>query len=85
LTLDQGAYWERRLSAAQRRFLEWGPSPRFVEGNYGRFLLTDDLTTQSLRFGYGGRLKPIRTPGLGVSVDPEKLARYGKLLKRLTA
>ena len=32
------------LSAAQRRLLQLAPQPRFVEGNYGRFLLADDLT-----------------------------------------
>ena len=68
------------LSAAQRRFLAaGGAGAKFVEGNYGRFLLADDLTGKSLRFGYGGRLKSIRGRGLGVKVDPEKLARYGLL------
>ena len=38
------------LSAAQRRLLQFMPvSPRFVEGNYGRFLLADDICTRSLR------------------------------------
>ena len=32
------------LSAAQRRLLWFSALPRFVEGNYGRFLLRDDLT-----------------------------------------
>ena len=67
------------LSAAQRRFLgSAGRSARFVEGNYGRFLLSDDLTVKTLRFGYGGRLKNLRRRGLGVKVDPDKLARYGR-------
>ena len=71
------------LSAAQRRFLSAaGRSARFVEGNYGRFLLADDLTVKSLRFGYGGRLKTLRGGGLGVKVSPDKLARYGKLLRQ---
>ncbi|MDP6637200.1 MAG: enolase C-terminal domain-like protein [Phycisphaerae bacterium] len=69
------------LSAAQRRFLVGsGGAARFVEGNYGRFLLTDDLTVKSIRFGYGGRLKTIRRRGLGVQADPKKLARYGSKL-----
>jgi len=68
------------LSAAQRRLLALAPPPRFVEGNYGRFLLADDLTRPSLRFGYGGRLKPLRGDGLGVKLDPVKLACHGRLV-----
>ena len=50
------------LSTAQRVFLTAAPRPVAVEGNYGRFLLTDDLTEPSPGFGYGGRL--LLPPGL---------------------
>jgi len=69
------------LSAAQRRFLAGtGCAARFVEGNYGRFLLADDLTTQSLRFGYGGKLKSLSRRGLGVTIDRAKLSLFGREL-----
>ena len=69
------------LSAAQRRFLSaGGGGARFVEGNYGRFLLVDDLTGKSLRFGYGGLLRTLRGRGLGVRIDSDKLARYGRVV-----
>ena len=71
------------LSAAQRRLLQLCPPPRFVEGNYGRFLLHDDLTTRSLRFGYGGRLRALAGPNLGIRVDPRRLARYATLVRTL--
>jgi len=71
------------LSAAQRRLLQWIPSPRFVEGNWGRFLLLDDLTDRSLHFGYGGRLAVLPGEGLGVTVDPRRLNRYGRLVASL--
>jgi L-Ala-D/L-Glu epimerase len=64
------------LSAAQRRWLQMIPPPEFVEGNYGRFLLKDDLTSPSLRFGYGGRLKALAGPGLGVRIIAAKLGAY---------
>ncbi len=64
------------LSAAQRRLLQLIPSPQFVEGNYGRFLMSSDVTDKSLRFGYGGRLKALREPGLGISVKMSKIDRY---------
>lgn len=73
------------LSAAQRRLLAACPPPRFVEGNYGRFLLRGDLARPSLRLGYAGRLKRLRGPGLGATVDESRLARYGQLLATLQA
>jgi muconate cycloisomerase len=75
------------LSAAQRRLLQLGPVPRFVEGNYGRFLLSDDVLggRKSLRFGYAGRLKALRGDGLGVDVSDQKLDRYAHLVKTLRA
>jgi len=73
------------LSAWQQRLLASGPRPRFVEGNYGRFLLDDDLTRPSPRIRYGGRLKSLPGPGLGVRVVDDKLAAHGRLVATLTA
>ena len=73
------------LSAAQRQLLWRAGLPRFVEGNYGTFLLADDLTARSIRFGYGGKLKCPANAGLGVRVDPRKIARHGTLVKALRA
>jgi hypothetical protein len=56
-----------------------------VEGNYGRFLMSDDLTTRSRRFGYGGRLGTLRGPGLGIQVDRRKLMQFGRLVRSLRA
>jgi L-Ala-D/L-Glu epimerase len=73
------------LSAIQRRFLQLGAGPRFLEGNYGKFLLRDDLTSPSLKFSYGGKIKTLREPGLGVTVREDKLAEYAKHLFTLEA
>ncbi|HDZ19867.1 hypothetical protein LCGC14_0563000 [marine sediment metagenome] len=73
------------LSAAQRRMLQLGPGPRFVEGNYGRWLLRGDLTQPSLRFGYGGLLRTRPGEGLGVQVDRRKLATFGQRVKTCRA
>ncbi len=73
------------LSAAQRRLLQAAPQPRFVEGNYGRFLLADDLTRKSLRFGFGGRLTSLRGSGLGVCVEPAQVEKHGRLIATLAA
>jgi len=73
------------LSAAQRRLLQLGPGPRFVEGNYGKWLLRDDLTRPSLRFGYGGRLRSLGGAGLGVEIDMSKMDQYGQLVATVQA
>ncbi len=71
------------LSAAQRRLLQWTPNPRFIEGNWGMFLMRGDLTDRSLRFTFGGRLSVLRCAGLGVDVDARRLERYGTLVASL--
>ncbi len=73
------------LSRAQRILLQWSPPPRFVEGNYGKFLLKDDLVYRPLRFGYGGRLRVATDATRDVDVDPEKLQRYAHLVASLRA
>lgn len=73
------------LSAAQRRLLQWAPAPRFVEGNWGLFLMRGDLTRRSLQFRFGGRLGVVRRTGLGVDVDAGRLERYGTLVASLGA
>jgi len=61
------------LSAAARWFLRLVPEVPFAEGNFGRFLLKDDVIARPLRFSFGGRWKPQTGPGLGVEVLPERL------------
>ena len=73
------------LSAAQRALLSVCPTPRFVEGNYGRWLLADDLTGKSLRFGWGGRLRYLGLQGFGVDADCVRLERYGTRIATLHA
>lgn len=63
------------LTAAGIHFLELCPRARFVEGAFGRILLRDDITRRSIRFGYGGRVRPPKGDGLGVDVLPVRLAQ----------
>ena len=64
------------LSAVERCFLNCVPGAAFVESNFGNFLLADDITRPKLRFGYGGRLKPLTGFGWSITVDEDKLAKY---------
>lgn len=63
------------LSAAGRAFLEVVPGVSFAEGSYGGFLLKDDVVDRTVRFGYGGRGRPLIGPGWGVKVKIERLER----------
>ena len=67
------------LSAAGRILLELvGRRARFAEGSYGRFLLRSDVTRERLSFGYGGFVRAMNGPGLGVHVQPHKVRRLAK-------
>jgi len=63
------------LAAAGRQFLQMVPDVRFTETGYGSFLLAEDLSRESVRFRYGGRLPPLRGPGLGVTIRRDRLQR----------
>jgi muconate cycloisomerase len=72
------------LTAAGRTFLELvGDRVRFAEGSYGRFLLKDDLTRERLTFGYGGRVRAMTGPGLGVRVRLGQVERLAQRVARL--
>lgn len=64
------------LSAVERHVLSSVPEVRFAESNFGSFLLAGDIARPRLRFGYGGKLKPLTGPGWGVTVDESRLFSY---------
>ena len=61
------------LSAAGRVVLQLVPEIRYLENSYGNLLLRHDLVRERTRFGYGGKLSPLRGPGLGVTLNPSAL------------
>lgn len=61
------------LTAAGFAFLEACPQVRFVEGAYGPFLLRADVTSRPIRWGHGGRIRPLNGFGLGVDVSERAL------------
>jgi len=72
------------LTAAGRVFLElMGRAVRFAEGSYGRFLLRADVTRERLTFGYGGLVRAMSGPGLGVRVSMRKVRRVARCVLRL--
>jgi len=72
------------LSAAGIAFLETCPKVRFVEGAFGPFLLRQDVTRRPVRFGLGGRIRPLRAPGFGVTVSATALRHLAATRPHIT-
>ncbi|MGD1896981.1 MAG: mandelate racemase/muconate lactonizing enzyme family protein [Phormidesmis sp.] len=64
------------LSAAGRHLAAWLPNVEFVEGSYGKLLLSQDISRQPIHFGYGGKAPVLTRPGLGMAVQDDLLATY---------
>lgn len=72
------------LTAAGRAFLELvGRRARFAEGSYGRVLLRADVTRQPLTFGYGGFVRSLLGPGLGIHVSMRKVRSVARRALRV--
>lgn len=63
------------LSAAGRHWAAVVRDIRYLEGSYDRHLLRTLLTREDITFGYGGRAPALAGPGLGVTIEPQVLAR----------
>ena len=63
------------LSAAGRIFAAHLPALAYAEGSFGTWLLTEDVTFESVAFGHGGRAPLLKTRGLSVTVNEETLER----------
>jgi L-alanine-DL-glutamate epimerase-like enolase superfamily enzyme len=61
------------LSAAGRHFASSVGDIRYLEGSYDRFLVKERLTQEDLTFGRGGYAPALTGPGLGVTVDEQRL------------
>jgi len=72
------------LAAAGRIFLElMGGRVRFAEGSYGRILLKKDLVREDMTLGYGGFVRAMTGPGLGVHVRPDRLRTLSRRVCRI--
>lgn len=61
------------LSAAGRHFATSVREIRYLEGSYDRHLVRENLTTEDMTFGYGGWAPALTAPGLGVTIEPDRL------------
>lgn len=66
------------LSAAGRHIAYHLPNLLFLEGSYGKLLLSDDVTRENIAFGKRGEAPVLKGYGLGVEVDRTLLEKYSK-------
>jgi muconate cycloisomerase len=71
------------LAAAGRHLAAALPDVAFVEGSFGTLLLTEDVTTESVRFGHRGVAPVLTGPGLGIHVIESRLRRCAQSVKEL--
>jgi L-Ala-D/L-Glu epimerase len=64
------------LSAAGRHLAAHLEHVEFVEGSYGKLLLTEDLSRDPIHFAHGGRAPTLRGAGLGIEVRENVLEKY---------
>jgi L-alanine-DL-glutamate epimerase-like enolase superfamily enzyme len=66
------------LSAAGRHVAAHLNDAKFVEGSYGALLLKEDITDESIQFGYAGKAPLLKGSGLGIRVSEELLQKYAE-------
>jgi muconate cycloisomerase len=62
------------LSAAGRHFATSVTGLRYLEGSYDRHLVREWLSREDITLGWGGRAPALVGCGLGVTIDPQRLA-----------
>lgn len=66
------------LSAAGRHMAAHLEEVDFLEGSYGKLLLTEDLSRDPVQFGHGGRAPALCGAGLGIHVREDVLVKYAR-------
>ena len=61
------------LSAAGRHFASSVGGLRYLEGSFDRHLVRDALATEDITFGRGGWAPALTQPGLGISIEPDRV------------
>jgi len=72
------------LSAAGRALGLLCKDAKYYDGSYDRFLLKENITTEHVSFGPGGKAGPLDGPGLGVKINKESLMRLSNGSPRVT-
>ena len=71
------------LSAAGRHLAAWLSQLDFVEGSYGKLLLSQDISRRPIHFGHRGKAPLLTRPGLGIGVQDDILTTYAHQIVQL--
>ena len=74
----------RTEAAAGRHLAAALEDVAFVEGSYGSLLLTEDISTDGVRFGHRGEALILTGPGLGIRVLEDRLRKYARKIVELS-
>ncbi|MFC1531859.1 mandelate racemase/muconate lactonizing enzyme family protein [Thermodesulfobacteriota bacterium] len=72
------------LSAAGRALSLLCGDAIYHDGSYDEYLLKENITSENVSFGSGGKAGPLDGPGLGVKVNSVNLERLSDLSSRIT-
>ncbi|MEW5821319.1 MAG: enolase C-terminal domain-like protein [Cyanobacteriota bacterium] len=64
------------LSAAGRFVAAYLNNLKFIEGSYGKYLLSEDVSRNDIRFGKGGKAPTLNANGLGIDIMEDCLIKY---------
>ena len=64
------------LSAAGRHFASHIRGIEFLEGSFDRYLLSQNIINEEISFQWGGKAPALKGPGLGVTVNAERLSQF---------
>jgi muconate cycloisomerase len=64
------------LSAAGRALCLVSSDALYYDGCYDRVMLGDNLTTEHVTFGHGGKAGPLEGSGFGITVNLENIKRF---------
>lgn len=70
---------ESAILSAAGRHLAAHIGARYVEGSAGRLLLKEDISPMRVLPGWGGRARPARGAGIGITVDESTLRAHSRI------
>ena len=72
------------LSAAGRALSLLCGDAIYYDGSYDEFMLKENITSENVSFGAGGKAGPLKGFGLGIEVSRQKLERLSDLPEKIT-
>jgi muconate cycloisomerase len=71
------------LSALGRHLALLCPNYLYLEGSFSKYILIDDITNEEISFSYRGTADQLTGPGLGVSINFDKINKWTELQHKI--